>query len=97
MNGCACTAATPCEANKRRSDLAIFVGQFNSLPVGLLGVSAVISVMTGGTLDAAVILGVVMINSVIGFVTERQAETHHRLARRHRREDRAGAARRRGP
>ncbi len=63
------------EASKRRSDLAIFVGQFNSLPVGLLGVSAVIAVMTGGVLDAAVIMGVVMINSVIGFVTERQAET----------------------
>ncbi len=63
------------EASKRRSDLAIFVGQFNSLPVGLLGVSAVVAVMTGGVLDAIVIMGVVMINSVIGFVTERQAET----------------------
>jgi Ca2+-transporting ATPase len=62
------------EASPPRSDLSIIVGQFNSLPVGLLGVSAVVSVVTGGRLDAAVILGVVMINSVIGFVTERQAE-----------------------
>jgi Ca2+-transporting ATPase len=59
---------------ERRSDLSILVEQFNSLPVGLLGASAVISVMTGGVIDAAVILGVVLINSVIGFVTERQAE-----------------------
>jgi Ca2+-transporting ATPase len=63
------------EADQRRSDLSIFLGQFNSLPVGLLGVSAVVAVATGGALDAVVILGVVMINSAIGFVTERQAET----------------------
>jgi len=57
-----------------RSDLSIFIGQFNSLPVALLGVSALVSVATGGVLDAAVIAGVVVINSIIGFVTERQAE-----------------------
>jgi Ca2+-transporting ATPase len=57
-----------------RSDISIFIGQFNSLPVALLGVSAGVAVMTGGLLDAAVILGVVLINSIIGFITERQAE-----------------------
>ena len=61
-------------AAETRSDIAIFVGQFNSLPVGLLAVSAGVALATGGLLDAAVILGVVMINGVIGFVTERQAE-----------------------
>jgi Ca2+-transporting ATPase len=61
-------------AAAKRSDIAIFVSQFNSLPVGLLGVSAGVAVLTGGLLDAAVILGVVLINSMIGFVTERQAE-----------------------
>jgi len=61
-------------AAEKRSDIAIFIGQFNSLPVALLGVSAGVAVMTGGLLDAAVILGVVLINSIIGFVTERQAE-----------------------
>ena len=61
-------------AKERRSDLSILLEQFNSLPVGLLGASAVVSFITGGAVDAAVILGVVMINSVIGFVTERQAE-----------------------
>ncbi|MDJ0958879.1 MAG: cation-transporting P-type ATPase, partial [Arenicellales bacterium] len=62
------------QATEKRSDLLILVGQFNSLPVGLLGVSAVVSLITGGALDAAVILGVVVINAAIGFVTERQAE-----------------------
>jgi P-type Ca2+ transporter type 2C len=61
-------------AAETRSDIAIFVGQFNSLPVGLLAVSAGVAVATGGVLDAAVILGVIIINGVIGFVTERQAE-----------------------
>jgi Ca2+-transporting ATPase len=57
-----------------RSDLAIFVDQFNSAPVYMLGGSAVIALLTGGLVDAAVILGVVLINAAIGFVTERQAE-----------------------
>jgi Ca2+-transporting ATPase len=59
---------------ERRSDWSILLEQFNSLPVALLGASSVISIMTGGLLDAAVILGVVVINSAIGFITERQAE-----------------------
>lgn len=57
-----------------RSALGMFIGQFKSLPVGLLGVSAVVSIATGGGADAAVILGVVLINAVIGYVTESQAE-----------------------
>ena len=61
-------------AGEKRSDLAIFVEQFINAPVALLGASAVISVMTGGAVDAAVIMGVVLINAMIGFVTERQSE-----------------------
>jgi len=61
-------------ASAARSDLAILLSQFNSPPVFMLGGSAVIAIMTGGLIDAAVIVGVVMINSAIGFVTERQAE-----------------------
>jgi Ca2+-transporting ATPase len=57
-----------------RSPLAILIGQFQSLPVALLAASAVVSVVTGGLADAAVILGVVAINAAIGFVTETQAE-----------------------
>ncbi len=61
-------------ASKKRSDLAIFVDQFLNAPVALLGASAGISLMTGGPVDAAVIIGVVLINGMIGFITERQSE-----------------------
>ena len=57
-----------------RSELAILVEQFLTVPVGMLAVSAAISVATGGAADALVILAVVAINGVIGYVTERQAE-----------------------
>lgn len=57
-----------------RSKLAVFLEQFQSLPVALLGGAAVLSALTGGIVDAAVIMAVVGINSVIGFVTENEAE-----------------------
>ena len=48
--------------------------QLNSLPVGLLGIAAGLSVLTGGIVDAVVIMAVVAINSTIGFVTESESE-----------------------
>lgn len=57
-----------------RSALSILAGQVNSLPVALLVGAAGISIATGGVLDAIVISAVISINSVIGFVTESQAE-----------------------
>ncbi|MBS0003531.1 MAG: HAD-IC family P-type ATPase [Thioalkalivibrio sp.] len=57
-----------------RSGLAMLAGQVVNLPVGLLGISAVVSVATGGVVDAFVIGGVVLTNTAIGFFTERQAE-----------------------
>lgn len=63
-----------------RSGFSIFIDQFKSLPVALLGVAAGISVLTGGIVDALVILGVVTINAAIGYATESQAEkTIHSL------------------
>lgn len=63
-----------------RSGLSIFLEQFKSLPVALLGIAAVISVATGGIVDALVIAGVVVINGIIGYTTETQAEkTIHSL------------------
>lgn len=58
----------------RRSQVAMFLQQFASPPVALLGFSAVVSLATGGIADAVVILGVVLINAVIGYITEAQAE-----------------------
>jgi Ca2+-transporting ATPase len=63
-----------------RSGLSMFIGQFKSLPIALLGVAAGISVFTGGIADAVVIMGVVFINAAIGYTTESQTEkTIHAL------------------
>jgi Ca2+-transporting ATPase len=65
-----------------RSKLGMLVGQFTTLPVALLGVAAGLSVFTAGVLDAAVIMGVMGLNALIGFFTENQAErTIHSLRR----------------
>ncbi len=57
-----------------RTGLDIFLAQFNSLPVYLLGAAAGVSLLTGGLLDAAIIMGVVAANAVIGYATESRAE-----------------------
>ncbi|MCX7596145.1 MAG: HAD-IC family P-type ATPase, partial [Fischerella sp.] len=61
-------------AAKTRSDLSILIDQFKSLPVVLLGIAAAVSVVTGGLIDALVILGVVGLNAAIGYTTESQSE-----------------------
>jgi Ca2+-transporting ATPase len=58
----------------RRSDLSIFVSQFQSLPVALLAGVAVISLLTGTVLEAGAIVAVVALNATIGFTTESRAE-----------------------
>lgn len=63
-----------------RSGWSIFINQFKSLPVLLLGVAAGISLFTGGLIDAVVIASVITINAFIGYYTEIQAEkTIHSL------------------
>ncbi len=57
-----------------RSQLRVFMEQFQSLPVALLTGAAVLSTVTGGWIDALVIMGVVGINAVIGYFTESQSE-----------------------
>ncbi len=58
----------------RRSEWAILAGQLTSMPVALLGVSAVLSIATGGIADAVAIVAVIGINAAIGYVTESGAE-----------------------
>ncbi|TMJ49931.1 MAG: cation-transporting P-type ATPase, partial [Alphaproteobacteria bacterium] len=57
-----------------RSRLAILAEQFQSSPVLLLAGAAALSIATGGILDAVVILGVVVLNAGIGFITETNTE-----------------------
>lgn len=61
-------------ATVSRSKWDILVNQFMSLPVGLLGVAAALSLVAGGVFDALVIMGVVVANGMVGYYTEDQAE-----------------------
>ncbi|NMF81861.1 cation-transporting P-type ATPase [Nodosilinea sp. P-1105] len=61
-------------ASQCRSALGLWVEQFISWPVGLLSVAALLSVATGNPIDAVVIMGVVVINAIIGYTTESQSE-----------------------
>ncbi|MGQ9921565.1 MAG: HAD-IC family P-type ATPase, partial [Desulfobacca sp.] len=58
-----------------RSQWEIFLEQFQSLPVALLGGAAGLSVLTGGVLEAVLILGVVVANAYLAYKTESAAET----------------------
>ncbi len=60
--------------SKPRSRWEIFAGQFMSLPTALLGAAAGVSILTGGLLDAVIIMGVVVANAGIGYATENEAE-----------------------
>jgi len=57
-----------------RSGLSILWDQLNSLPMILLAMASAVSALTGGISDALVILGVVAINTTIGYITESQSE-----------------------
>ncbi len=57
-----------------RTQLEILLSQFHSLPIALLAAGAALSIATGGLLDAAIILGVIGLNSAIGFIAEARAE-----------------------
>ena len=59
---------------KPRSGLIVFLGYFWSIPVALLTLAAVLSLATGSRVDAIVIMGVVVINAVLGYVTESHSE-----------------------
>lgn len=60
--------------NKQRSTLQILAEQVANPAMAMLGVSAVVSVATGGLVDAVVIVSAVVLNAVIGYVTESSSE-----------------------
>lgn len=57
-----------------RSSFELLASQFKSLPVMLLGISAVLSLATGGIAEALSIAAVLALNGGIGYVTEKRAE-----------------------
>jgi len=58
----------------RRSSIEILLSQFANLPVALLAGTALISLLTGGLFDAAIVLAVIAVNSAIGFASESWTE-----------------------
>jgi magnesium-transporting ATPase (P-type) len=59
---------------KQRGPLMRFLGQLNNVLVYVLLVAGFVKLMVGLWLDAAVILGVVIINALLGFIQEGKAE-----------------------
>ncbi len=57
-----------------RGALRRFLAQFNNLLIHILIGAAVVTLLLGHALDAAVILGVVVINAIVGFIQEGRAE-----------------------
>src|SRR3546814_5950303 len=59
---------------RRRSILVRFLLQFHNVLIYVLLVAAVISALLGQVVDTAVILGVVVLNAIVGVVQEGRAE-----------------------
>lgn len=59
---------------KKKSPLARFLIQFHNVLIYVLLASSLITALLGHWLDSGVILGVVMINAIIGFIQEGKAE-----------------------
>ena len=59
---------------KRVSPLSIFISQFNSVLIWILIGASVVSGVLGETVDAFVILSIVLLNAIVGFYQEFSAE-----------------------
>ena len=59
---------------KKRSAVARFLLQFHDILIYVLLAAAVVTGVLGHTVDTAVILGVVVLNAIIGFIQEGKAE-----------------------
>ncbi|QEL16802.1 cation-translocating P-type ATPase [Limnoglobus roseus] len=60
--------------SKGRSALSILASQFNSLIVGLLAVATGVAFALGDNIEAVAVLVVLVLNAVVGFLTEWSAE-----------------------
>jgi magnesium-transporting ATPase (P-type) len=59
---------------RRQSPLIRFLSQFNNVLIYVLLVAAVVTALLGHWIDCFVILGVVVVNALIGFIQEGKAE-----------------------
>jgi magnesium-transporting ATPase (P-type) len=59
---------------KRNSPLVRFLSQFNNLLIYVLLIAAVVTILLQHWVDSGVIIGVVVINALIGFIQEGKAE-----------------------
>ena len=62
------------KGKKKTPPIAIFLGQFLSPLIYVLLLAAVISFIAGHLTDALVVLGILLINAIIGFMQETRAE-----------------------
>jgi Ca2+-transporting ATPase len=62
------------EQKRRKSRIVLFLEQFNNVLIYILAGAAGLSFFLGETADGAIILGVVLINAIVGFVQESKAE-----------------------
>lgn len=67
------------QAAKQRSRLAIFLSQFKDVMILILAAAAIVSFVAGETTDAIVILAIIVVNAVIGYYQEYNAEKSIRM------------------
>ena len=65
---------------KKKSNLVVFLSQFNNALIYVLLFSSIITAFMQHWLDTGVILGVVVINSIIGYIQEGKAEKRWRVS-----------------
>jgi Ca2+-transporting ATPase len=62
------------EGKRKRPVLLVFLGEFKDFMTLILGIAAVISGIVGDLTDSLIILGIALINGIIGFVQEYRAD-----------------------
>ncbi|HEY9177900.1 MAG TPA: calcium-translocating P-type ATPase, PMCA-type [Flavipsychrobacter sp.] len=67
------------QAAKQRSRLAIFLSQFKDVMILILALAAVVSFIAGEATDAIVILAIILVNAIIGYYQEYNAEQSVRM------------------